>query len=221
MRYRVIEEFEYGRAFIEECGIDSKSRRFCIDTEGKILFEFPDKKIEPTGFCRNKNGFTVYYNDELTAKKEAIMNYKGELLTDFIYDYIDLFDKKFYFVKTGEKCGFLDLCGKEVIPVEYQFLSYYEEYIIAERDDNYGIINLQNEIIIPFEYKEIGEYTKDMPIRVKNSRFQEGYIDINNRIVIPFGIYNNCGDFQNGYAAVRDNMTNIFIDKNGDKLEIK
>lgn len=57
-------------------------------------------------------------------------------------------------IERNGKWGIIDTDKTEIIPFEYEYLSFYEDGLIAAtKDGKSGIINLRNKIIIPF-----GEY---------------------------------------------------------------
>ena len=64
--------------------------------------------------------------------------------------------------------GYIDRTGKETIPLEYDGL-YQEQNgaLIAILDDNYGLIDTHNNIILPIEYDKISLQPQDR-FSVKN-----------------------------------------------------
>lgn len=98
----------------------------------------------------------------------------------FIEDKINTADKQFYFINqegaifltlngydkvyaiknnmihvSREKLhGFTDLQGKEVIPLIYENSRDFDNgYALVKKDDHWGVINTQGEVVIPFKYK--------------------------------------------------------------------
>lgn len=80
-------------------------------------------------YTAENNFFSLKHLGLINLKKKQVILYSSEMNTDDLsYFY---YDKK----------------------VEYQSIKYYDSnYIIGKKNDQYGIINLHNEIIISFEY---------------------------------------------------------------------
>ena len=66
----------------------------------------------------------------------------------------------------------------------------------------YGYVNKQGVEQIPIEYEYIYNIEDGITIAKKNGIY--GAVDINNNIVIPFGLYADMCNFRNGRAAVKD-----------------
>ena len=63
-----------------------------------------------------------------------------------------------------------------------------------------GLVNcITGEVTIPFEYDELGDYNEDLIWACNNNKY--GYININNKVVIPFS-YSKAYNFSEGIAAV-------------------
>ena len=59
----------------------------------------------------------------------------------------------------GNKAGCIDTGGNEVIPFEYDKVRQFHHGIaIAKSDGKYGLINRNNEILLPLEWDDITEY---------------------------------------------------------------
>ena len=97
-------------------------------------------------------------------------------------------------------------------------------YIVLNKDDKYGLIDaLNGNVVIPFEYEHLDDFSEDLIAAEKNQKY--GFINIKNETVIPFpggnifantyGYINTKGDivikaqfddiepFNNGFAAVK------------------
>ena len=60
----------------------------------------------------------------------------------------------------------------------------YDNYLIAAKNNKYGIINLKGESVIPFEYEYISTKSTLYFLAVKDGKY--GAIDINNNVIVPF-----------------------------------
>lgn len=57
------------------------------------------------------------------------------------------------------KYGFIDMYGKEVIPVKYNWADGFDEGLAAVRlDKKFGFINQKGEEVIPFIYSSTGSF---------------------------------------------------------------
>jgi hypothetical protein len=119
------------------------------------------------------------------------------------------------------KFGFINYAGK----INYLYDSITspttDNYAFAMKNTNWGVIDLENNIIIPFEYEQIQETSnkneigKDTFIVQKNGLL--GTIDFNNKIVIPVkydAISGFCETNFNGHYVAKNGKIGI-IDENG------
>ena len=71
------------------------------------------------------------------------------------YDYVGDLWKGLAVVKTGDKYGFIDGKGKEVIAPTYDWLSSKAEtYIAAKKGDKWGFITRDNKVAVEFNYEQ-------------------------------------------------------------------
>jgi len=69
----------------------------------------------------------------------------GELLLKQLYPFIE-----------GQKYGYIDAAGKEIIPAQYDDVSAFVEGLaIVSKETKYGLINKRNEAILPFKYLDV------------------------------------------------------------------
>ena len=180
-----LNNFKNNKAFIHFDGFkDGKAdygARICIDTKGNKLFELPDRDMivnefedEDVAFVMKKNG--LY----------ALMNNKGEFLTDFIYQTIYGGSEEGLFeVERNGKHGHIDISGKEIIPCIYDEGNYFSEGIAGEcLNGKWGMVDYFNNTVIPFEYEEICICKNNLINAKKNGKY--GLINKNNEVVINF-----------------------------------
>ncbi len=104
--------FKNGKAFIHFDGMkDGKldyGPRICINTKGEKLFELPDKDMTCYEFEDEDVAFVSNYDG-----LEAMINNKGEFLTDFIYHSILSGSEEGLFeCRRDSKHGHIDINGK-------------------------------------------------------------------------------------------------------------
>lgn len=142
----------------------------------------------------------------------------------------------------GYKWGYIDISGKEVIPLQFANAGdfRYNRAPVESEDYKVGYINKAGKVVVPYKYYKLGD--------MKDYLFSEGlsavflkdpkapdymyayiycYIDVNGKEVIPMK-YNGAGDFKNGVAVVAlntDKRVNYWyetkkglIDKTGKEL---
>ena len=208
------------KAFIHFDGIkDGKSdygARICINTKGEKLFELPDREMfcfmfedEDVAFVANDDG--LY----------ALMNNKGEFLTDFVYDHIyGGIEEGLFEVKRNKKHGHIGINGKEIIPCMYDDGSYFSEGVAAEcLNGKWGMIDFFNNTVIPFDYEEIYLCKNNHINAKKNGKY--GLINKNNEVVIDFiydEIHHVCTRECLVYPAKKDDKWGV-IDRYGNVIE--
>lgn len=126
----------------------------------------------------------VYANDNWT-----FIDYNGKIKLS-LKKYIDVepFFNGLAKVK-NDKVGFIDKEGNEVINTKYDdAIHFYKENdLIAVKCEKWGVINKKDEVIIPFEFDEIGLINKSLFMVTKEN------IVINDKTVIAHGLYRSDG----------------------------
>lgn len=180
-----LSNFKNGKAFIHFDGIKNGKgdygARICIDTNGNKLFELPDRDMIVDDFEDEDIAFVME-----KGCLYAVMNNKGEFLTDFIYNSVcGGSEEGFFEVKRNGKHGHIDINGKEVIPCMYDEGSHFSEGVAAEcMNRKWGMVDYFNNTVIPFEYEEIFICKNNIISAKKNGKY--GLINKNNEIIIDF-----------------------------------
>lgn len=80
----------------------------------------------------------------------------------------------------------------------------------VKKDGLYGFVNDKGDIQIPTDYDHIYNFENGITIAKLNGQY--GAIDVNNKVVIPFGLpYEDVRGFRNGYADVMKNNVKIGV----------
>lgn len=149
----------------------------------------------------------------------AVMHVRGDLLTDFVYEvmpddgseygriefpgwamfyernqYLDYSrEDKILRVSRGNLFGSINEAGREVIPVEYTYLSNFSGGVAVAgvpnatiRETDYFWIDTLNNRLRPFEGVPIGDFEEGF-LRVDNPGRGESLINRNGKVVIPPG----------------------------------
>lgn len=165
-----------------------------IDKEGKHVFdqEFSYATIFQDGYAEVR----------LTNGKATYIDRTGNIATDL------------NFISTGK---FVD--GYAVVNIENQGLAVIDKefnvtdlkeydqaslgekgYITVEKGDKYGVIDVNKNIIIDFQYEYLSKFS-DGCLAFRNDKSEKGYIDINNNVLLT-GNFSVLKEFDHGCAIV-------------------
>lgn len=212
-----LNNFHNRKAFIQKIeeinGKEVVSNSICINTKGEKLFELPNSDMVCECFTEE---------DVATVKckeKYALMNNKGEFLTDFVYDHIFRNYEGVFKVVRDEKHGFIDLQGKEIIPCMYEDCGYFSEGVVSVcSNGKWGMVDYFNKTVIPFKYDKIAASHSNIISACKNGKMR--LINKSNEILVDFvyeviayiGKHNACKNFV--LAAGKDDKSGL-IDREG------
>ena len=208
-----------------------------------IVYKWTGNESDPT---------YVYLND-----KVAIVNSRNEFVTGFDYSgygwfevpqngkYIEVFkvvQSKSNYNYEKKRYGIIEYeTGREVIPCEYERLGRISEGLLcAEKNDKYGFIDLNNQVVIPFKFEDAEDFSEGLAMVAVHGGYYNsrigvlpyslyGYIDKKGQFVIPpkfpdpmsNSLYGGDG-FHEGLAAMGERVGNYmtaqqfgYIDKTG------
>ncbi|MDG4946716.1 WG repeat-containing protein [Weeksellaceae bacterium KMM 9713] len=196
-----------------------------IDNSGRLIIEPQYDKIKGTGFV-NGRAWVKKKGD----KYWTLIDKRGNIIPTKNYEnvgYIFPFNKSVTAVYENRRMGFIDYNGVEVIPCKYVGASAFEEGLanVAEydRQNYFGFINEQGEVVIPFKYKQTGtaNFMKSGFARVKIGG-QSALIDKTGNVVIKTSKGNIQGVSNNWIRLFTGNMLNNwgFMDFN-EEFKIK
>lgn len=180
-----LSNFKNGKAFIHFDGVINGKcdygPRICINTKSEKLFELPDRDMLVNEFENEDVAFVIDKNG-----KYALMNNKGNFLTEFIYNSIcGGSEEGFFEVRRKGKHGHIDINGKEVVPCIYDDGSYFSEGAAAEYlNGKCGMVDCFNRTIIPFEYEDICVCKNNLINAKKNGKW--GLINKYNEVIVDF-----------------------------------
>ena len=139
----------------------------------------PDKYLE-IQFSESEQEFRVINNQN----KVGILDLDGKVKIEPVYDSISILDREqsLYVVETNQKFGILEAGKKEIIEPKYDAIGCNKEIIevngykkevnpvitikecegiVAKQGEKYGVIDLKNNIIVPFEVDSIYSIKND------------------------------------------------------------
>ena len=201
--------------------------------EGMILV----KKFGYYGYCSSQTGKNIipciydeahhFYDGVALVSKDgadgvALINKKGEILTDFAYSTVH----SNYYVKNGflntynirnRKCGSINKLGEIVIPFKYEELHSFNKVGIAQFKENgkWGLIDKNNNVIIQAKYDNI-RYSEASNLIAAKIDGNWGYIDLNDQIIYPFSLDDAYAFPEDEmFASIYINNKEGYIDRNG------
>lgn len=135
------------------------------------------------------------------------------------YDAVGDFHDGLAQVSKGEKIGFIDKMGNEVIPCIYDFMeetdcSFHEGLAFVRQGDNCYFINKEGKKAFDFKYDAANHFSEGLAIVWKDGKC--GYIDKKGNEVIALTDKYFGNDFSEGLAAVMSKDGKLgFIDMKG------
>ncbi len=143
-------------------GYVNEKNKIIIPCEYDFLLEFN------SGFAYvekdNKSGYMDKKNKMLKLKKN--------------YDSLEPFYNGIAIVEKNGKKGCIDTTGREIIPCEYDFITYLlndRDLILIEKNDKCGYADKTGRIVIPFEYDDLDYFREGLAAAKLNGKW--GYID--------------------------------------------
>ena len=142
------------------------------------------------------------------------------------YDELGWFSEGLAYVLKGDKYGFIDKLGHEIVPCRYDDACGFDYGVaVVSLNDKAGAIDHRGRTVIPFVYdcinfRELGwdeiHYPEDS-IAVASKDGKYGMIDVTGKVIVPFE-YDECFHFKEGLAAVVKDEKVGFVNKNGDEI---
>ena len=169
-----------------------KDKYAILDSDGKAIF--------PTQYDK------IYHRDDYWILEDSsatdCLFKSGELVKGITINYYDIpflhqengQTKKYYDFKKGDLWGIIDEDGRIRIPAQYQkylrLVNHRNENspirLIAYNKGKCGIINFENQIILPFEYHRIVKTALGYIIEVETTEGRQLFNLQSNRIITPF-----------------------------------
>ena len=217
-------------------------------TEKDSTFVFIIEKDNLTGICNfnheelievKYDGILLFYNSYgflFKNGKWGIFNKDFQIVTECLYDDISFPNDsscKYVTVRKGTyshgKYGIIEISsGEIIIPFIYKKLEDYknEQLILAKNNkDKFGFIDINNNIVIPFEYDDAKNFSEGLAYVAKYKGYatlwfgetvrtlKSGFINKKGEIVIPLKFADNSIQkpyFKEGLAPIGIGVNNIF-----------
>ena len=189
-KYGIIDEdgktvIEPQYADIDILGDNNKSGFIVKADNGKYgIVDYSNTQILPVNYegiekVYGNNMYTVIVNGE-----QIIVNKNGEnvITKGFIKvkQILSSQENAFVYTRSNNKCGIMDMTGKVLVNPQYDSIEETETGIfIASKDGKYGIININNEEKVPFEYSSITFNKKAAIYVAESSNYNAKILDNN------------------------------------------
>lgn len=124
------------------------------------------------------------------------------------------FENGFAAVQNGEKWGFINTEGKEIVPCVYEMVSSFSDGMACVcKNGKWGYVNENGELAVPCIYEYAKDFSEGLASVRKNGK--EGFINKKGEVAIPFK-YEDCGIFSEGLAYAGDKKGHYFINADGE-----
>jgi hypothetical protein len=166
----------------------------------------------------------------MKSNKYGFMDYKGQLLTDVMFDDISssnpLFNEGYGLeylmswinddliaVNKDDKWGFINIKGKQITSFNFDEVGFFKEGLAAvKRNDKWGFINTKGKLITDFKFDEVQSFREGLAAVKRNDKW--GFIDTNGKLITNFE-FDTFSTFYNGFSGVRKGDKWGFINTKG------
>ena len=215
-KYNAIETFKNGLSKIKKDNKYGAINKNGIEVITPVYEEI--RRIDPQLIVAKKDG------------KYGLLNHRGQVVVNFDYDKIESnYDENEpaysdgnngYHTKIGDKCGYLNSKGEQVIPCHYDVIRRGVDMLFVKENGKWGLFSLEGKQIMPFKYDRIYWFVNDMAV-VENDG-KHGFIDRSGREILPCK-FNYISHFSNEGIAISEKETNsgtkqAIVDIHGNNL---
>jgi hypothetical protein len=112
--------------------------------------------------------------------KYALLNFRGELLTPFIYDRVSYFKNGLAIVgvlddgsPTGVKEGLIDYNANILLPMDYRSISFSSDcdLILIKKDGRYGYADRRGKVVIEIKYDDASVFSEGLAfVKIADSK---------------------------------------------------
>ena len=191
-----------------------------IDISGKVVIPIKYTFIQPH---ENEKLFTVsldsliwIYKDEVYGTR-FLIDITGKELTHVNYKSLgQWFSEGLLTVYREGKGGFIDVEGKEIGPLKYDWVGDFSEGLAAVvLNSKMGFIDKNGVEVITLIYEDGNDFSEGLAAVSLNGKY--GFIDRTGKEIIPFK-YKNAIVFKNGLGYVELDNIKFYVDKTGKEI---
>lgn len=199
--YEAVGDFSEGLAIVKQNG-----KYGYIDKNAKLVI--PCVYDHAYGFSEN---YAVVNQNG----KEGYIDKTGMIVIPCIYEDAISYSGGLARVKRNGKSGYIDKSGKLIIPCIYETMFYFVNGLCpAEKDGKWGFVDKSGRLIIPHIYFSVRDFHEDVTGVKEYCGSYIKFIDRKGQKIFD-STFDDCYNFSEGYAAVKDKDLWGFIDKYG------
>jgi hypothetical protein len=178
-----------------------------VDYEGKMVIPMEYENLK--SLSKYKKYHVIFKNIILATKngKKGVIDAQGKSILPALYEQIETYteeEKNYLIAYQGNKHEAFETNGKPVFSETWQAIKKANNEVFnggrwVKKKDKWGCVSPLGKLIIPFEYKEVGEFTNF----INGNRYAKaqkgkrwGLIDEQGREIVPFQ-YEQINDLQN------------------------
>ena len=201
------------------CNKDNKCGVVNLKGETVIPFNYSWIKADPGDFnikkyfiaTKPENGV---FDMNLDDDKYGIIDNKGNTILDFEYDYVHETENGSFEVKKNGYYGYVDITGKEIIPIKYKRIEFASENFVALSKDGqkWGYVTTDGKFLTPFNYTSAGHFKNGYAVVEINNK--SGVIDNTGKLIIK-PKYDHISVAPNGLFEVSINNKIGFLNSKG------
>ncbi len=150
-----------------------------IDNNGNIIVE---QKYKFT--FRFDGNYAIVQGENL---KYGVIDKKGNIVIDFIYDDLNNLSENFVIYKENDKYGYIDILNNRKSDAIYDGMKQFKEGMAAVRiDEKWGFVNKKGELIIQPKYYSVANFSENLAAVSYKEHTTAGFINKKGRTVISF-----------------------------------
>lgn len=190
-----------------------------VDRNNQIIIPQKYDYIQP--YSDDYLSVTYFSNDGSCNHRHGVITLSGEEVVKPLYERVNRSSKGNFFAIHNKTCGLVDENGYANLEYCYhsEFGTPQDYYVKVSKEGKFGVINLDNNVIIPLIYDQIesvyGENNfVDRYIVKLNNRF--GIVDTSGNTITPIQ-YSFILDHALYFEAIDEDGVTYLLDKNGNE----
>lgn len=175
VKYKYKYRYEYNELLKMQTRSPYSASAAFINKEGELVSDYFEANIVQgfrDGYCVIKDKYN----------REGLINEHGEFVIPCKYDFIlNVSDNEFVVICDNNKEGIANKAtGQIVIPIIYEHINnpwdvFKEGVVSVEKDDKWGFIDKNNQVVIPFIYDNASSFSEGFAVVERYGKY--GYVD--------------------------------------------